>query len=112
MAWHAFDDGKTVGTLGSENGTITRDEEHDGGARVTLERGESIAPYSITCGVYGWMAHTRFFGDKVAAESEFDLMKAALDDLLAKVPYETDPDAKTKSQEVVRSIEQFIEAFP
>ena len=48
MGWAAFNDGKSLGTSGSEGGTIRRDDEHDLGARVTLEEGGSVAPWSIT----------------------------------------------------------------
>ena len=62
MSWQPFDDGKTIGQRGSEKGIIVGDEEHLEGARVTLEQDGEAAPYAITCGIYGWMVHTRFFG--------------------------------------------------
>lgn len=58
------------------------DEEHTDGARITLERDGDIAPFSITCGVYGWMFHTRFFGEEAEARSQYDAMKVALSDLV------------------------------
>ena len=58
MVWVAVENGATIGTLGSEGGVIERDEEHADGARITIEQGGTIAPYSITCGIYGWMFHT------------------------------------------------------
>lgn len=57
--WIPFENGTTVGTTGSEGGTILRDELHPDGARITLER--TASQFAITCGVYGWMVHTRFF---------------------------------------------------
>jgi len=47
---HPFENGRSVGTTASEGGQILLDEEHDAGARMTLERGEQI-PFSITCGI-------------------------------------------------------------
>lgn len=36
--WYSFDNGSTIGTDGSENGVIIKDEEHELGARITLEK--------------------------------------------------------------------------
>ena len=77
-AWHAFADGTSTGTKGSEGGIITLDEEHPDGARITLEQGGQTAPWAITCGVYGLMVHTRFFADRPTAEAEYEAMKPAL----------------------------------
>jgi hypothetical protein len=40
----AFDCGESLGTSGSEGGTIRRDKEHNLGARITLEEGGSVRP--------------------------------------------------------------------
>lgn len=85
MTWHATDNGATIGTEGSERGTIVLDEEHPDGARITLEREGKIAAWSITCGVYGLMAHTRFFADRPTAEAEYEAMKPALQAILAQL---------------------------
>lgn len=58
--WRKFDEGKTVGKKGSENGIIIFDIEHIDGARITLEQKTRIAPYATTLGVYGLMFHTHF----------------------------------------------------
>jgi len=79
--WNAVDAGRTLGTTGSEGGVIVRDDEHDAGARITLEEATAIAPFAITCGVYGVMVHTRYFGERVVAERAHDEMRAALVDL-------------------------------
>jgi hypothetical protein len=34
MSWYVFDDGKTIGLIGSESGVVMRDEEHGDGARL------------------------------------------------------------------------------
>jgi hypothetical protein len=73
--WKPFDSGETIGQEGSENGTITRDEERLRGARITLERTTPTAPFAITCGVYGWMVHTRFFSIEADAIVQFEAMK-------------------------------------
>ncbi len=63
----------------------------------------------ITCGMYGWMCHTRFFGNGDEAESECRVMKQALENLieLAFTPV-SDADA----QVVVAAIEAFVERSP
>ena len=67
--WWPFDNGATVGQLGSEGGIIVRDEEHESGARATLERDCSFAPWAVTCGVYGWFFHTRLLAPEAEASS-------------------------------------------
>lgn len=82
MPWHPYRNVATIGTTGSEGGRIHADLEHPGGARITIEQGGS-APWSITCGIYGGMVHTRWFGDRAVAEAEFHRMQPALEELLA-----------------------------
>lgn len=76
--WYPVADGATLGETGSEDGLIIRDEEHAHGARITLERGGSTAPFSITCGVYGAMFHTCFFGDEAEGQEAYGRMKPGL----------------------------------
>jgi hypothetical protein len=72
--WAPYGGGESVGDTGSEGGIIIRDEVHRGGARITLERDGRIAPFSITCGIYGWMVHTAFFGSLNEADERFGRM--------------------------------------
>jgi hypothetical protein len=85
MGWYAFSNGTTIGTRGSERGILVLDEEHEAGARISLEEDCDNAPWSITCGVYGLMFHTRFFADRVTAEAEYASMKEALDDMMSQL---------------------------
>lgn len=112
--WYPFDDGKTIGQHGSEEGVIVRDEEHGDGARITLERGcdIAIAPYSITCGIYGWAFHTRFFSTEPEAQREFEAMKDDIATILAMIPLKTDPEVDAKSSAVMKAISNFVEKFP
>ena len=103
MDWIGFDSGSTIGQTGSESGVISRDLEHPLGARITLEGSGSTAPYSITCGVYGAMVHTRFFSTEQEASREFELMADALDSILS------DP---TIEDNLIGSIGRFVEQFP
>lgn len=112
MSWSAFDSGKSIGAIGSESGVILRDDEHSNGARITLERDGSAAPFAITCGIYGWMFHTRFFGDEREAQTEFDLMKAELSKIVAMIPLTSDPEVDAKSRAVTEAIQKFVGRFP
>jgi len=103
MEWVGFDNGATIGKIGSESGMIIQDSEHPLGARITLERGGNIAPYSITCGVYGCMCHTRFFSTESEAVSEFNLMATALDSIL---------QASTTGDSLIDDVGKFVEEFP
>ena len=60
LDWSDFEDGKTIGTKGSESGTIVLDIENSNGARITLEKECGIIPFAITIGIYGLMFHTHF----------------------------------------------------
>ena len=67
--WNDFDLGKSLGSIGSEQGIIIFDLESNNGARVTVEKDSQIAPFSITFGIYGLMFHTHFCSNKEDAVS-------------------------------------------
>src|SRR5688572_4123120 len=110
MGWIAFDDGKSLGTRGSEGGAVRRDEEQEWGARITLEEGGAIAPWSITCGIYGWMFHTRFFGSEEEGNREFEQMRVALEEVLRIIPLENDATPE-KMSAVTDAIDAFVKRF-
>jgi hypothetical protein len=112
MSWYAFDNGKSIGQRGSESGSIIRDEEHGDGARITLEREGQTAPFAITCGIYGWMFHTRFFGTESEAQDEFESMRSELSKIISTIPLAADPEVRSKSRVVSESISEFVERFP
>ncbi len=66
--WQPFDNGNSINQKGSENGNIIYDIEHINGARISIEKETSIAPYATTLGVYGVMFHTKFDGSEAAAK--------------------------------------------
>jgi hypothetical protein len=103
MAWHAFSDGSTVGTRGSEGGIVVLDEELPDGVRISLEEGCRNAPWSITCGIYWLMFHTRFFADRLTAEAEYASMKSALEAIMSD-PVDLDG--------LVRLANDFVDRFP
>ncbi|MDZ4289319.1 MAG: hypothetical protein U0984_15240 [Prosthecobacter sp.] len=112
MSWYPFDNGKSIGLYGSESGSIVRDEEHGDGVRITLERGGYTAPFSITCGIYGWMVHTRFFGTESEAQGEFESMRAELSKIIGAIPFAADPEDDSKTEAVVEEISEFVRRFP
>ena len=107
--WYAFDGGRTIGTPGSERGVILADDEHDDGARISLERG-GTAPFAITCGIYGWMLHTRFFSSKFEAETQYEAMKSALAMLLEVAQKTAQIDGGR--QVLTAGVSKFVEMFP
>jgi hypothetical protein len=112
MTWASFDGGTTVSQTGSEDGVITLDEEHVDGVRITLESGCGHAPFAITCGIYGWMFHTRYLGTESEAMAEFHRMKNGLVEILGIVPRADDPEVDAKRRIVGDAIGSFVERFP
>jgi len=108
--WELFDDGSTMGKQGSEGGMILLDEEYSSGARMTLERDGATAPFTITCGVYGWMVHTRFFATEGDARDQFKEMKDSLADILSAIPKAKDSEGDTHS--VSEALGHFILQYP
>jgi hypothetical protein len=104
-SWYAYDDGRSVGSVGAEGGVILRDEEHEAGARVTLKRGSSYV--SVSCNVYGWMDHTRFFGSVTEAQREYILMKSSLGNMVENVLLAGKSDLK-----MWEAIAEFVRRFP
>jgi hypothetical protein len=84
--WQPAHGGSTLGMAGSEGGVIVRDETYTEQARLTLEQDESRSFFAITCGVSGWMVHTRYFGDATEAHAAFEEMQPALVELLSRLP--------------------------
>ncbi|WP_395731181.1 hypothetical protein [Prosthecobacter sp.] len=111
MSWSIFDEGRSLGLSGSENGTILRDEEHSEGARITIERGGSTAPYSITCGIYGWMVHTRFFSLEEEAQTEFDKMRVELGEIIGLI-CDSSLDEERAMEAGENAVSRFVEQFP
>ena len=83
VKWEAFDAGTTLGTKGSEAGTIVLDAAFGDEARITIERGGHTAPFSITCGVAGWLVHTRFFSSAAEAQNACAEMQHVIGEMVA-----------------------------
>ena len=110
FSWHRFENGGTLGRVGSEEGTIVRDEEYSLGARISLERDCRAAPFAITCGIYGWLMHTRFFSSKYEAEMQYEGMKSALAMLLEVAQKTAEIDGGR--QVLMAGVSKFVEMFP
>jgi len=111
--WRLFRDGAKKGQTGSEKGTIVRDLEHSGGARISLERDTPRVPFAITCGIYGWMVHTRFLENEVEGLKGFEEMKDALAKILLEtIPENHDPQMERKIEGVRTALNRFIEDYP
>lgn len=89
---------------------MVRDEEHSLGARISLERDCGVAPFAITCGIYGWMLHTRFLGSEDEAETQYEAMKSALAALLEAADETAEIDGGRKV--LMEGVSRFVEQYP
>ncbi len=113
MRWaRCVDEAGLSAATGSEGGVVIRDEEHELGARITLERLGDPALFAITCGIYGWMMHARYLRDFDAAEHAFQAMKVALDGIIEMIPARSDVDVDDKCERVGEALSAFVEAYP
>ena len=108
--WNSFKEGESVGQTGSEGGKILCDEEHGDGARVTLEHVRDNR-FTITCGIYGWMVHTRFFSTEAHAQKGLEETKDELAKILAFIRIED--EATGENMRVAQDvIDDFVERCP
>ena len=95
----------------ASSGLIALDEEHDLGARITYERSEGGGG-AITCGIYGWMMHTRYFILENEAREAFEAMKTDLEAILQRIPLRSDPDLESKMSASSDAMSAFVEKHP
>ena len=113
MAWTRYvNENGVPDEIGTDGGTIVADDEHEHGARITLEQGGIPAPFSITCGIYGWMVHTRMFSSLDEARPAYDAMKPGLSEIVDLIPLRADPAVEEKTAHVVAAITAFVGRFP
>lgn len=105
MTWQQFNKGSTIGARGSEDGIIVADEEHELGARLTLERGCRRIPFAITCAVYGAMVHTVYSTSEAAASSLMAEMKGELERIL-------ELRQSAEANAVQAAISEFVQRYP
>ena len=80
--WSEFEEGQTIGTDGTEGGFIVLDHELVDSARITIEKGGDIAPFTIVLGVYGMMFHTAFCTTEEEARKKTEELKLLIAKLL------------------------------
>ncbi len=76
--WHNFEEGKTIGEKGSEEGEIVADLENVHGARITVEHNSATAPFAITYGIYGLLFHVHYKSDPEKAGEYVAWLKARI----------------------------------
>ena len=70
-------------------------------------------PYAITCGVYGYLVHTRFLADDETALYALDAMKSALAAIVDQIPLDDDdPQWAQHIAAVETAAAQFVRDFP
>lgn len=81
MNWYKYNEGKTIGSRGSEDGIIVEDYEHTHGARITIERDGDIAPFAVTLGIYSLMFHTAFSSTMDEAQAQVQFFKTKVESI-------------------------------
>jgi hypothetical protein len=112
LDWADFDNGKTIGTNGSEGGTIVKDIENSNGARITLEKKSGNALFAVTIGIYGLMFHTHFESDLDKANNYINNAKFRINKIfdLYEVPEERRSDYwKTKHNSQINELAEVKE---
>jgi hypothetical protein len=111
MHWYPYQKGASLGLVGCEDGVILQDDEHTAGARITLEeRIQKPARFAITCGLYGWFFHTRFFASEKDASHDFAEMKLELG-RMADLILDNDMCERLR-HDLLRAISDFVDHFP
>ncbi|MCL4267909.1 MAG: hypothetical protein KJZ72_00120 [Anaerolineales bacterium] len=104
-SWSSFNQGRSIGTVSPEGGRILYDEEHEGGARITLKRGSGYI--SVSLNIYGWLDHTRFFNSDSEAQREYRTMRKAVNEMMDLINREGVSDLK-----IWEAISDFVRRFP
>jgi hypothetical protein len=100
--WKPYSNGSTLGKQGSEDGITLVDEELQGIARITLEEIPQRSRFAITCGIQGWLVHTRYAAAHSEALCDYKLMKTELAKLVQLV------NENTSLETVLKVIKQGV----
>ena len=73
-----------------------------------MERDTDVAPYAITCGIYGSMLHTRYLSRAEQAQVDYEGMKEALAALLDLA----DDDSSEGRKAFSDGAKDFVERYP
>lgn len=97
MSWHQFDNGNTIGQKGHIDGIIIFDEEHELGARVTIEKGGRIYPklFSTKAQIYGgyFSMSCHYTSTEAHAKQDVAIIKTEFEKALAIIA-KTPPKSK------------------
>jgi hypothetical protein len=78
----------------------------------SLERRDSpIAPFAITCDLYGWFFHTRYSSSEEEARNDFEQMKEELE-LIVNLLSQDASNNEQVEHAVLQAISNFVERFP
>lgn len=87
MNWHQFDNGNTIGQEGEMGGIIILDEEHELGARITIEQGGRIYPKLFCTGGQLYAGYFKFSchytSTKNQAKKDVEFIKSEFEKALA-----------------------------
>lgn len=91
--WHTFDEGRTIGSSGEEDGIIITDIEHVHGARIVVEENSPAGPYAISFGIYGLLFHTHFKTHFLQVNDTVQWLRSKIDAIFSM--YELPEDQRT-----------------
>lgn len=103
--WVEYKQGGSIGSISAEGGVILVDEEHESGGRMTLKQGKTFL--SVSCHIYGWIDHTRFFHSLSEAKREYILMQKFMTHMLQDILAEGADEIK-----MWEAIASFVRKFP
>ena len=86
--WNAND--TEIGSIGSESGTIILNLEYSKGARISLEKETSIAPFAITIGTYELLMHTIYSSNEREATNKIIALKGLVEKQLVILTRQTE----------------------
>ncbi len=113
LHWADYGNGKTIGTIGSESGTIIHDIENSNGARITLEKDCGNIPLAITIGIYDLMYHTHFEKDIEKAKEYIVQTKYRVNklfDLYDVAEDKRDDNWQSKHDKIINELSDMTEA--
>lgn len=103
--WLPYNNGITIGAKGPEGDIILMDDAHPIGARITIKQGAQY--FSVSCNIYNWINHARFFNTEDDAKREFLVMEEALLEIINLLSVREIYNIK-----VWEAISNFVRRFP
>ena len=107
--WSQFENGKSLGQKGSENGIIIFDIEQTLGARITIEADCDKIPFAITLGIYGILFHTEYLGLEKEVEEYVERKIIEINDILCLTKIDELERNADWNQEYFKLIDKIVE---